>query len=270
MEATSTLTPEQIEQVKAKREREKIEEEKMKIGSVLKKLEADVKKEINIFPDLTITEIYNYHAQLTQVIANEICLRQQRRKLDFDNNNKDVFRFLLYYFNNCPLAEQVFPNKKYKLEKNILLMGNAGVGKTLIMQIFSEYLKRTNNPNFFYNLSVTQMVNYYSIHGNLDRYTYNEENSTGFMPNPVNVCLNDIGLESRIHYGEDTKKLTNDFLHARNEIWTQTAPDRRKCAHLTTNLNKKQLETEFADSHGRLIDRFKTYNIIEIKGTSRR
>ncbi|MCM1223404.1 MAG: hypothetical protein NC548_54045, partial [Lachnospiraceae bacterium] len=163
-----------------------------------------------------------------------------------------------------------FPDKHYKLEKNLLIIGKVGAGKTLLMQVFSEYLRYTDNPNYFYNLSVTEMVNYYTIHNNLDRYTYNEENSKAFMPQPVNICLNDIGIESRLHYGQDTKILTNDFLHARNEIWTQTASDRRKFAHLTTNLSIQKLKEEFKDEFGRLVDRFKTYNVIELKGTSRR
>lgn len=270
METTSELTKDQIAQVEAKRQKEAADLERKKIGKIIAKVYADVHRQRQVFPDLTIKEIYDDHARLLVRIANEICLRQQRRSLILDDNNKDVFRFMLYYFNDCPLAEEVFPEKNYKLEKNLMIIGKVGAGKTLMMQIFSEYLRYTENPNFFHNLSVTQMVNYYTIHGNLDRYTYNEENSKGFMPQPVNVCLNDIGIESRLHYGQDTKVLTNDFLHARNEIWTQSAADRRKYAHLTTNLNLKALKNEFEDAYGRLIDRFKTYNVIELQGESRR
>ena len=64
----------------------------------------------------------------------------------------------------------------------------------------------------------------------------------------------------------DTQLLTNEFLHARNEIWTQMG----NTAHLTTNLTIKQLEERFADGFGRLIDRFKTYNVIKLTGESRR
>ena len=56
----------------------------------------------------------------------------------------------------------------------------------------------------------------------------------------------------------DTGLLTDEFLHARNEIWTQYG----KCAHLTTNLDDKALRKRFErnDGFGRLVDRFKTYN----------
>lgn len=222
------------------------------------------------FPDLTDAATYKAHSQLTVEIANRICLAGQNRTFIVDEHNKDVLRFMLYYFNNCPLACDVFPGKNHKLDKHILLMGGVGTGKTLMMQIFSEYLRLTNNPNFFHNVSVTQMVNYYTIHNNIDRYTYNEESSTGFQCNPMNVCLNDLGVDNRPFYGIDTTTVTSDFLHARNEIWTMTKPDARKFAHITTNLSIEQLKEKYKDGFGRLVDRFKTYNIIKLTGESRR
>lgn len=264
------FTPEQIADIKAKREKEADEMEKMKLAKVMERVANDVRRQERIFPDLSIKAIYDRHVKILIEIANMICLRGQRRTLEIDEYNKKILRFLLYYFNNCPLAETVFEDKDYKLEKNLLIMGKVGTGKTLLMQIFSEYLRYTNNPNFFHNVSVTEMVNYYTIHNNLDRYTYNEENSTGFKPSPVNICLNDIGVDNGKHFGQDTKIMTTNFLHARNEIWTASAPDIRKFTHLTTNLDKKQLEKEYEDGFGRLTDRFKTYNIIALKGTSRR
>ena len=162
----------------------------------------------------------------------------------------------------------MFPERGYKLHKNLLIQGGVGAGKTLLMQIFSEYLRRTKNPRFFHNVSVTQMVNYYTIHNNLDRFTYFEEESKGFQCKPENVCLNDIGIQDRTFFGMDTGLLTDEFLHARNEIWTQFG----KFAHLTTNLDNKELEKRFKrnDGYGRLVDRFKTYNVIPLPGKSRR
>lgn len=208
---------------------------------------------------------FQKHSQLIVMIANKL-LAPQNRQFIIDENNKKVLRFMLYYFNGSKLAGTVFPEAKYKLHKSLLIMGGVGTGKTLLMQVFSEYLRYTNNPRFFHCMSVTQMVNYYTIHNNLDRYTYNEENSTGFKPQPFNICLNDIGVQSKTYFGMDTQLLTNEFLHARNEIWTQMG----NSAHLTTNLTIKQLEEKFADGFGRLVDRFKTYNIIALTGKSRR
>lgn len=268
-EEKKVLTEEQIAEVEAKRKRD-AQESWQTIQQIANTVIAKSRRAQKQFPDLTNHDIYLQHCNLLIYIANNICLAPQHRKFEIDDNNRKVLQFLLYYFNNCPLAEEVFPNKHYKLHNNLLIMGDVGTGKTMLMQIFSEYLRETKNPNFFENVSVTQMTNYFTMHNNIDRYTYNEESSVGFRPQPVNICLNDIGVENRPFYGIDTRTIVEDFLHARNEIWTQTAIDGRKFAHLTTNLDMKRLKETFSDDFGRLIDRFKTYNIIVLKGESRR
>lgn len=235
------------------------------VETVMARVLNDVRKAEQKRQLLEIPEVYQAHARLLVTIANKV-LAYQHRKFVIDDNNRDVLRFLLYYFNDCPLAEKVFPERGYKLHKHIMLHGNVGTGKTLLMEIFSEYLHYTGNPNFFYNLSVTQMINYYTLHNNLDRYTFNEEENKGFQCKPVNICLNDIGVQTTTFYGMDTKVLTDEFLHARNEIWSQY----HLKAHVTTNLSIEQLKKKYADGFGRLIDRFKTYNVIPLGGESRR
>lgn len=248
---------------------DKAADEAMQLTNVIKKAEEDRRAERKSYPDLTDPAVYEMHARLFMYIADNIVIEPQRRCYIIDDDNRQVIRFLLYYFNNCPLAEEVFPGRGYKLHKNIMLQGDIGTGKTMIMQCFSEYLRRIRSPRFFHNLSVTQMVNYYTIHNNFDRYTFNEEGGKGFMPRPENVCLNDVGLnDDKVFYGMNTSVLTDDFLFARNDIWAGWS----KFAHITTNLDEKALRSRFtrADKYGRLIDRFKTYNVIPLTGESRR
>lgn len=245
----------------------------MELGNVVRKANEDKEKARQAFPDLSDPTVFELHTRLFMYIANNIVIEPQHRKFIFDDHNREIVRFLLYYFNNCSLAEEVFPNRGYKLHKNIMLQGGLGVGKTMLMQCFSEYLRRIGSPRFFHNLSVSQMVNYYTIHNNFDRYTFNEgnneESSAGFMPKPENVCLNDVGLnDDKVFYGMNTAVLTDDFLLARNDIWAGW----NKFAHITTNLDEKALVKRFTkgDTYGRLVDRFKTYNVIPMTGGSRR
>lgn len=238
------------------------------LHDVAVKVRKDIEKVQLASYGLQDEEAYKAHANLLLYIANNVVLARQRRQFVIDDYNRNIIRFLIYYFNGCSLAEEVFPGRGYKLHKNVMLQGGVGVGKTLLMQIFSEYLMHIRSPRFFYNLSVTQMVNYYTLHNNLDRFTFNEEENKGFQCTPVNICLNDIGIQDKTFFGMDTGLLTDEFLHARNEIWTQYG----KCAHLTTNLDDKALRKRFErnDGFGRLVDRFKTYNIIPMGGVSRR
>lgn len=258
-----------ILQMCIKQEREKLQEANS-LSPIIRKCEQE--RAVSRYPDLSKPAVYSMHQRFFMYVANEIVLKAQRRTFEVDEHNKQVLRFLLLYFNECPLAEEVFPDRGYKLHKNIMLQGGVGVGKTLIMQIFSEYLRLTKNPRFFQNVSVTQMVNHYTLHNNIDLYLYNEGNSTGFKINPENICLNDIGVDNRPFYGVDTLTVVNDFLHARNELWSNRSLPEQKFAHLTTNLNNERLMALFGqkDAYGRIIDRFKTYNIIPITGESRR
>ena len=247
------------------------ERELTRLGMALEQARKEIKRARSSFPDLADPGIFDLHQRFLCCLADEKVLAPQRRRFVIDDDNRDIIRFLLYYFNDCPLAEQVFPDRRYKLAKPLLIRGDKGVGKTFLMQLFSEYLRRTNNPNFFFNVSVTEMVNYYTINNNLNRYTYNDrsgtkEDNTFDGCRPSNVCLNDVGLQTQSFFGQNTRQLVSEFLHARYEIWTQWS----QRGHLTTNLSVQALAKEFADAYGRTVDRFKSYNIIEMTGPSRR
>ena len=213
-------------------------------------------------PGIEDEQIYNLHSRMVLEIGNNYC-RRECRKFEVDGHNANVLRFLLYYFNGSTKALDVFPDKEYGLNKNILLVGNPGTGKTLIMQIFADYLRLTDNPNRFENLSLTQMSNHYKLHGNIDCYTYNETGGS-FEGKPFNVCLNDIGIDlKQKSFGTDMDAIVDEFLFARYEIYQH----RRKRTHLTSNLSVSDFKQKFEE---RIVDRFKSYNVIALTGKSRR
>lgn len=215
--------------------------------------------------DLTDEEQYNLHAKMIKGIADSLMLREYGDYV-VDDHNRNVLRFLTYYFNGCKLAEGIFPNEGYKLHKNILLIGEPGTGKTLLMQVFADYLRLTGNDNAFQNISSTQLMNYYKVNGHIDKYTYNEAGSKdSFDGCPVNVCLHDLGLmtERSKSFGTELTKVSDEFLFARYEIYQQQG----KRYHITSNLSVKELKSRF---EGRLVDRFKSFNVIELRGGSRR
>lgn len=208
---------------------------------------------------------YLIHANMIKDIGDSLMLREFSG-FQIDENNKQVLKFLIYYFNGCKLAEKVFPNENYKIHKNLLLIGEPGTGKTMLMQIFSDYLRATRNDNYFANISSTQLMNYYKVNGHIDKYTYNEmADKNASEGSPFNVCLNDLGLvtENQKSYGTVLAQVMDEFLFARYEIYQQQG----KRYHITSNLNVKDLKERF---EGRLVDRFKSFNVIELHGGSRR
>ncbi len=110
------------------------------------------------------------------------------------------------------------------------------------MEVLAHYLWLTGNPNTFFNVSVTEMINYYKIFNHLDKYTFNELSSEReFNGNPMNLRLNDLGLTKHLHFGVDTNTLVDDFVYSRYELYL----NHHKMAHLTTNLSVAELKKAF-------------------------
>jgi hypothetical protein len=219
------------------------------------------KKSVN---DLTDIKTYRYHTEIIMEIGQHY-MDLENSVFNIDENNKLVIRFMLYYFNHCKLAEDVFPEKNYKLHKNIILAGEPGTGKTLLMQIFSDYLKIINSGLSFQNLSVTQMMNYYKINSHIDKFTFNEIDSKSREGSPFHICMNDIGIDTQNqkHFGTSGQLVIDEFLFARYEVYQS----QRMNYHITTNMDLGEFKKHF---EGRLIDRFKSFNLIPLVGKSRR
>lgn len=232
---------------------------------MLRKAIAEIRSYEAHVPDFNNSEIYNLHSALVLSCANFI-LAKHNRTFVVDDTNRDILRFLMLYFNRSPLASGVFPERGYSLNKNILLVGSVGVGKTLLMDVFALYLNKINSRLAYKVVSQTQMLNHFKQHNNIDLFTFNTSERGTFDGNPFNLCLNDIGLKTQRFYGNDTEMIIEEFLYARYEIWEQQG----KSTHLTTNLDKQEIEELFYDKHGRLADRFKMFNVIPLTGNSRR
>ena len=207
---------------------------------------------------------YDENAAIIGNIGNYF-LAKEGKELVIDKYNKKVFKFLMLYFNGKQEALEVFPDKNYSLKKNILLTGKPGTGKTLTMQIFSEYLKKTLNPLRFYNIGATELINFQKMHGHINPFTYNIERGGAFDGNPINLCLNDIGFSAQEQksFGTDLKAIFDEFIYSRYEIWINSG----KRFHITTNLDGNDFKKMF-DS--RIIDRMKIFNVIAMEGDSRR
>lgn len=252
---TTTSTPSD------QRKERQVTEQVADINAIIARMQPARKRDC----DMSDKRIYAAHSRLVSACAN-LLLAKKNRTFVIDDYNRDVLRFLLYYFNGSPLALSVFPDRPYDLSKNIMLIGKAGTGKTLLMDVFAMYLRETRNHRAYTVLSQTELLNYYKQHNHIDRYTYNTIDQRAYEGKPFSLCLNDIGLDTQRFYGNDTQQIVDEFLYARNEIWEQ----RDKATHITTNLDKDEFRERFYDEHGRLADRFKMFNVIPLEGESRR
>lgn len=214
--------------------------------------------------DLTDEKTYTYHAKVIEQLGQNY-MDLEGKKFNIDDQNKKAIRFLLFYFNRCKLAEDVFPGANYKLHKNIILAGEPGTGKTILMQIFSDYLKIIGSPLAFQNKSVSQMFNYYKINSHIDKFTFNEIGSKNMDGNPFHICMNDVGIKTQEqkHFGTDGKLIIDEFLFSRYDIFQSS----RINYHITTNMAVGDFMKEFEN---RLVDRFKSFNLIPLVGKSRR
>lgn len=247
------------------RERQRKEERRKEHIAMLESALKSVRPYNTLGTDMTDDAVYNLHARLIAQCASHLLSRHGKR-LILDEYNKDVFKFLMLYFNGSPLALDVFPDANYSLDKNIMLVGEAGVGKTLIMDAMAMYLEKTHNPRAYKTVSHTQMLNYFKLHNNIDLFTFNTSDNDTYEGKPFSLCLNDMGLRTQKFYGNDTEAIIEEFLYARYEIWEQAG----MATHITTNLDKNDIERLFNDEHGRLADRFKMFNVIHVGGSSRR
>lgn len=207
---------------------------------------------------------YNRHGNYLKELCTSYTLFEDR-DFDVDSHNSRILQFLVFYFNGNKKAEEVFPEMNYKLHKNLLFVGTPGTGKTLLMLALSDYLRLTKNPLYFKNTSVTHLLNHFKLNNHIDAFTYRQQNSKKFEGEPEHICLNDLGIEidKQKHFGTDVAQIIDEFLFARYEIYQ----NQHKRYHITSNLTLADFQKGY---ESRLLDRFKSFNVIPFNGDSRR
>lgn len=197
-----------------------------------------------------------------------------------DEKTQHLVMFLIAYLNgweetfneHCEKLRQLGVIAKYNIHNPIFLIGDKGVGKTLLMQAGQHFAEVMGLWDRWYtNTSCTELLNHFRTNNNLDYYTYQtkkKEVITGYSMTaaPRSICLNDLGLEKeakQLFYGNDLSGVIDEFLLSRYEL-SQTL--NVQC-HVTTNLDLSQVGELYPS---RVIDRFKQSNFIVWQGESRR
>ncbi len=182
----------------------------------------------------------------------------------FDDKNSAIFTQLIKYFN----GDTQFEQNGLKLHKGLLIAGNIGSGKSIMMQIFKEYcFRRKLNHQFRIEFS-DNMADKYVRYGydGINLFLENSNiNQYGVSTSkPISLCIDDLGVEKESvkHFGSE-ETVIEKILASRYNLF-QTGI----ITHATTNLDAKMLQDKYGE---RLYSRFKEmFNLIILKGDDRR
>lgn len=173
------------------------------------------------------------------------------------DEQKPVITDLLYYFNGDPQTS-------FDLSKGICLMGNWGVGKTILFDAFRGYLAKLTspNPNIFQVTSMEGVILELTKSGNMNRFTWNliEKHMGVMQRHPQNLVINEFGVRyDGKHYGSDINELLDSFLMIRYEIFHTG-----KLTHVTTNYDWDDIKEKYEI---KLHDRFREmFNFVPFPG----
>jgi DNA replication protein DnaC len=153
---------------------------------------------------------------------------------------------------------------EFSLQKGIWLWGNPGVGKTLIMSMFSK-----NKRLCYRMLQCPKIVASYNLDGydaikQYARVWPEPIGASNFMQDKIGICYNDLGTEPMHakNYGNAINVMETLFL----ETYENHVPFFHR--HVTTNLTLDQVKEHYGV---RVQDRIKEcFNVIDLKGASLR
>ncbi len=158
---------------------------------------------------------------------------------EIDEDNRKQIELILRYF----IGDKTIEAEGIFLHKGLMLYGNVGTGKTLLMEIIRKMSNTCFPDNYFQMVRARDLVLAYESHGSkgIERYIWNTENTTFGSKKPFALCLDDIGIgnEKAYYFGNYLNVIAEIFLgrYAVVRDWNN-----RKITHITTNLNADKIE----------------------------
>lgn len=197
--------------------------------------------------------VYKTYDEARKQISNILRAKLERieKELTLSEKDKEIYRNLTNYFIRAE-------NSPYNVKKGVCLFGDVGTGKSLTMQVFSEFTQ--DNANKFKIHDMKEIARAVQQHGIevLSEYTRGS------------CCYDDVGFEDKAnHYGNKICIFT-ELVNILYERFLKNG----KVFHITTNLGFSQNFGfgTFAEKYDRrVVDRLREMlNIIELNGESKR
>ncbi len=203
-------------------------------------------------------------------ILNYITLIGARRVDNFhlNDNDKEIYKRLFLYFYQKDQFEKL--HSSYSLKKGLLITGDIGVGKSLMMLIFRDLLEEKAPQNNF------RIEKTFDISGEYSKCGYNtiekhgdncfrKQNGLINKRYPVIKCYDDLGTEDQLtgFYGNKTNVMEKILLK-RYDLFIQF----NMKTFITTNFSGSQIENFYGS---RVRSRLKEMvNVINYPGIDRR
>lgn len=184
-----------------------------------------------------------------------------------DKSNFLIHKLLCLYFSNDADFVNVGIHLEIKnpsLDKGIFLGGVIGVGKTMMMKLFSRNQRQVFAVRTAKSISDTfQSEGEASLQQFLVSPQLPSNDASNFFQSKMGLCIDDIGTEElKNHYG-NRKNVIGDLIELR-----YANGNTGTLLHLTTNLTMDQVKEFYGDRVGSRLR--ETMNVIELKGKDRR
>lgn len=179
----------------------------------------------------------DYSHQLTLIKS---FVKQKFPEFELNEEDKRIYSLLLKYFYSDPKFEK--ENPSFSLNKGLMIRGNVGVGKTMLMRSLLDFFFATYNIRPFVIKSCTNLNVDFMKNGpeTIEKNTI--RSFSYFQKKPISVCFDDFGVEMlhSAHYSNKAN-LMQMILFGRYEQFMENG----MITIITTNLKGHDIEERY-------------------------
>lgn len=211
------------------------------LNEVLNAFKQQTAKKENIIKTIPRNLTANKNGELVNVFEYvhktgiQTMLRNEEPNYVIDKTNSNTIKSLFQYFTgNVEFCEQ----NNIDLNKGILLIGNVGSGKSLLMKVFKNYTANVLHCNSFRSYSSPEIIANVNMNG-ISYLNLFADNNDGYKAQPITAYIDDIcSLESEQVNNYGTKiEVIERLITISYEKYTRY----RKLTHFTSNIYPEKM-----------------------------